>query len=44
MNIKYCYQSTNIVVLDKYNREKNDNNKNATIAQILVRNFFDKSF
>ncbi len=45
MDIKYCLQSTDIVVLDKYKREKdNNNNKNTIVCQILACRSFDKSF
>ena len=34
----------NIVVLDKYDRKKYDNNKNIIVNQILICRFLDKDF
>ncbi len=45
MNIEYRLQSINIVILNKHEREKNDDNdENAIVDQILVRRSLDASF
>ena len=44
INIEYYFRLIDIVVLDKRNHKKYDDDENIIVNKILVRRFFDKSF